>query len=230
MTRSIFFIGALLLCFQANFDVKAQNSAPTTAISAERFNSRLDHVLTLEIAAQLSGFDASKATKEYENKTAQAFGKEAKPPRECNYWWSNSRTRSMTVGDQTMQIPYKDKVGLSRFSNTTLERFKRNYSALTDAQKDAAAKQLETESAAKGATTDADKKVTETGNQLITSHQAEEVSGIGEAATWYVNTNELRVFHKGLTFAVAVDISDDNSFNKRKAIELASIIIKENLL
>lgn len=228
MKLSKLFIFAAALCLQGAFSVQAQDSGQAKS-KADQLNSQLDQVLTLELAAKISGFEPEQATKEYENKAAQAFGKSDKPPRECNYWWTNARTRTTTIGTNTIESAYIDKVGLSRFSSTTLERFKRNYSALTDAQKEAAAKQLQEESAAQGAKSEADKKVGETGSQLIATHQAEELSGVGEAATWYPKTNELRVFYNGLTFAIAVDISDDNAVNKRKAIELAAIIIKEKL-
>lgn len=58
-------------------------------LNAADFAGRLDELLTLEMAAEISGFDASKAEKEHENKTSAIFGGEKKPPRGCNYLWDN---------------------------------------------------------------------------------------------------------------------------------------------
>ncbi|MCA1758506.1 MAG: hypothetical protein LC658_01950, partial [Bacteroidales bacterium] len=113
-------------------------------------------------------------------------------------------------------------------SNTTLERFKRNYGALSDEQKQAAAKKLE-EEAAGNSNTAADQKMTQVGTGMIINLQAEEITGVGEAATWYEKSSELRVFYRGLIFSVVVDISDDKKVNREKSIELAKRIIHSKL-
>jgi len=210
--------------------VWAQTTNNTT-ISAENFAGKLDQLLTLEMAAQVSGFDAAKAIKEHENKAGKAFGNEAKPPRECNYLWENGRTKTITMGANNVQAQVKDKVGINWVSNTTLERFKRNYPVLSAEQKTEAAKKLDEEHQKSNGSgsSEADKKVSEVGSDMVSSLQTEEVRGTGEAAVWYANSNELKVFHKGLTFALVVDISDDKKINKEKAIELANIIISEKL-
>ncbi len=200
----------------------------TTVIDATDFAGKLDELLTLEMAAQVSGFDASKAIKEHENKTSAIFGGEKKPPRECNYLWENGRSRAITVGGNTINAPYKDKVGINSVSNTTRERFQRNYGVLTDDQKKAATQKLEEEASKREATgTQADQQMTEVGKSMVINLQVEEVSGVGEAASWYPNSNEIKVFYSGLTFAIVVDISDEKSLNKAKSIALAQQIINE---
>jgi hypothetical protein len=197
-------------------------------LNAADYAGRLDELLTLEMAAEISGFDASKAEKEHENKTHAIFGCEKKPPRECNYLWDNGRTRSVTMGGNTIKAPYNDKVAIHSVSNTTLERFKRNYGALTEEQKQAAAKKLEEESG-KNNNTAADQQMTQVGTGMVMNLQAEEISGVGDAATWYENSNELKVFFRGLIFSVVVDISDDKKVNRKKSIELANTIIRNKL-
>jgi hypothetical protein len=204
----------------------------SNSINAADFAGKLDELLTLEMAVKVSGFDASKVIKEHGNKASAAFGGEKKPPRECNYLWENGRTRTITVGGNTMNAPYKDKVGINSVSNTTLERFKRNYGVMTDEQKLAANKQLEEETAKTkpdGTSNAADKKMAEVGTGMINNLRAEEISGVGEAATWYENFSELKVFYNGLTFALVVDISDNKRLNRNKSIELANLIISEKL-
>lgn len=231
MTKNFYYSIAFLLTFWTGCAASWAQTTNNTTLSAENFVGKLDQLLTLEMAAQISGFDAAKAIKEHENKASKAFGTEAKPPRECNYLWENGRTKTVTMGANNIQAAVKDKVGINWVSNTTLERFKRNYPMLTAEQKAQAAKKLDEEHQKTNGSgsAEADKKVGEVGKDMITTLQTEEVSGTGEAAVWYANSNELKVFYKGLTFAVVVDISDDKTINKSKAIALANMIIKEKL-
>jgi hypothetical protein len=211
----------------------AQGGSPLsqnqTLLKASDFAGKLDELLTLEMAAEISGFSASKVIKEHENNTHMVFGGEKKPPRECNYLWDNGRTRPVTVGGNTINAPYKDKVGINSVSNTTLERFKRNYGPLTEEQKQVAAKRLE-EEAERNKSTPSDTKITQVGTGLIMNLQVEEITGVGEAATWYENSSELKVFYRGLIFSVVVDISDDKKVNREKSIELAKTIIQSKLI
>ena len=197
-------------------------------LKAADFAGRLDELLTLKIVAEISDFDASKAEKEYENKFQAAFGGTNKPPRECNYLWDNGRTRTLTMGGHTVNAPYKDKVAIHSVSNTTIERFKRMYGALTTEQKQAAAKKLE-EEADKKSNSATSQNLTHMGTGMIQNLQAESISGVGEAATWYENSNKLIVFYKGLIFSVEVDISDDKMVNRKKSIELSKKIIEQKL-
>ena len=215
-----------LASIKTNYSPTVQNQ---TALKADDFSGKLDKLLTAEMAAEISGFSVSKVVKEYENKTAAIFGGEKKPPRECSYIWTNGRTRAVTVGGNIINAPYKDKVAIHSVSNTTLERFKRSYGALTAEQKQTAAKKLEEESAKSG-NSSSNQKVTQVGADMITNLKAEEITGVGDAATWYVNSSELKVFVRGLIFSVVVDISDDKNVNRRKSIELATRIIQQKLI
>lgn len=206
--------------------------AKSNQINATDFEGKLDHLLTLEMAVQVSGFDASKVIKEHGNNSHKAFGGEKKPPRECNYLWENGRQKTVSSGGNSIQSKHKDVVGIKSVSNTTLERFKRSYSALTDEQKMAASKQIDEQTAkstTEGTNSEANKQMAEVGTGMISNLQAEEISGVGEAATWYEKSNELKVFYNGLTFALTVDISDDKSLNRNKSIELANLIISTKL-
>lgn len=206
------------------YSLSAQNEP---ALNAADYNGKLDELLNLEMAAEISGFDISKAEKEHDNKSHAVFGGE-KTPRECNYLWDNGRTRQVTIGGNTINAPYKDKVAIHSVSNTTMERFKRNYGALSDEQKQAAAKKLE-EEAGRNSNTATDNKMSQIGTGMVLNLQAEEIIGVGEAATWYENSSELKVFVRGLIFSVVVDISDDKTINRKKSIELANTIIRSKL-
>ena len=210
--------------------LSSQKEART--LNADDFAGKLDELLTLEMAAKVSGFEASKAIKEHEDKASAVFGGEKKPPRECNYLWKNGRIRAITAGGHTINAPYKDKVGIKYVSNTTLERFKQSYGVLTDEQKTAASKKLDEEASKnqpEQARTETEKKVAEVGTGMIKNLKAEEITGVGDAATWYPNFSELKVLYNGLTFALVTDISDDKNLNRNKSIELANMIIDEKL-
>jgi hypothetical protein len=231
INKKFCYSAALLFTFWIGAPAAWSQATVGSTLLAENYAGKLDQLLTLEMAAQVSGFDASKAIKEHENKAGKAFGNEAKPPRECNYLWGNGRTRSVSMGASNVQAKIKDKVGINWVSNTTLERFKRNYPVLSAEQKVEAAKKLDEEHQKTNGSSSsaADKEISEVGNDMITSLETEEVRGTGEAAVWYPNSNELKVFYKGLTFAVIVDVSDNKETNKTKALELANKIIIEKL-
>lgn len=199
-----------------------------TTINGADFVGKLDELLTLQMAAEISGFDASKAVIEYDNKASIVFGGEKKPPRECIYLWDNGRTRVLSMGGNTVNTPYKDRVAIHSVSNTTLERFKRNYGALSAEQKRKAVKKIEEESD-KGNNTTANQKMRQEGTNLVMNLQVEEITNVGEAASWYENSNELKVFIRGLVFSVVVDISDDKKMNREKSIQLANTIIRSKL-
>ncbi|MCO6497529.1 MAG: hypothetical protein J5I50_07690 [Chitinophagaceae bacterium] len=207
-------------------------SKNTSGVDAADFKGRLDELLTLDMAAKVTGFDKAKATKDYENKTAGFMGDKDAPPRECNYLWKNGRTITLTVGGKTVHPAYDDKVGIHSVSNTTLERFKRNYPVLSDEEKEAAAKEFEKqiiENQPELTNTEAGREVTETGAGLIRNLDPEEITGVGQAAVWYPKINELKVSYQGLTFALVMDISEDKNLNEEKCIELAKMIIDEKL-
>lgn len=71
--------------------------------------------------------------------------------------------------------------------------------------------------------------MTQVGTGMVQNIQAEEVAGVGDAATWYENSSELKVLYKGLIFSVVVDIADDKKVNRNKSIELAQRIIRDKL-
>ena len=201
-------------------------------IKATDFEGKLDELLTLEMASAVTGFETAKAIKEHGNKTDAIFGSAKKAPRECSYLWNNGRTKVVEAGGRTMNVAWKDKVSIKSVSNTTLERFRRNYGVLTDEEKQLAADKLRAEAVANQ--TEKSKpetagKVMEVGTGLIAGLKAEEIGGVGEAATWYANSNEIKVYYNGLLFSLVVDISDDPELNREKSIELAKMIIREKL-
>ena len=226
----------ILSCDTKNSDSTIKSVSSKTeksgTLKVADFEKRLDELLTLEMAAKVSGFDSSKATKEYENKTGAMFGDKNDPPSECYYFWENGRTIDIKVGKGKMNLPYKDRVGIKSVSNTSLEDFKQRYGVLTDEQKALASKKLQEEAnknKSENEKTEAEKKMMDVGTGIINQLQPEKIVGVGDAATWYPNYNELKVLYRGLLFALEVDISDDKNINREKSMELAKMIIAEKL-
>lgn len=210
------------LYFSNNISPSFQNEP---ALNAADYLGKLYKLLSLEMALETSGFDAASAIIEHDNKTSAILGGEKKTPRECNYFWDNGRTRSLTIRENTIKVPHKDKVAIHSVSNTTFERFIRNYGVLSYEQKLAAAIRLEEESA-KNSRAETDQKMKEVGTTLVLNLRRKAVSGVGEAVTWSENSSELKVFIRGLMFSVVVDISDDKNANRKKSIDLANTIIQ----
>lgn len=65
----------------------------------------------------------------------------------------------------------------------------------------------------------------EGGNKIDGDTTMEDVSGVGELATWSAKRRELRVFFKDHYFAINMDCKDAE--NKQKAIEIAQEVIKK---
>jgi len=220
-----------LFCLSLMFDIHdsiAQQNG-STVINASDFDWKLDELLSLDMAAKISGFDPSEAEKEYGNNAHKAFGGEKKPPRECNYRWDKGRKRETKIGDKTMISIQKDIIGINWVSNTTLERFKRNYPTLTEEQKKEAEAKLLEESRKNQQRNEASEAMDKTAVEMFHSNQSEQIFGVGEAAVWYPKSSELKVYYNGLTFALVVNISDTEALNKQKAIELALLIIEKKL-
>lgn len=222
-----------LICSVTVQPLHAQTStqAAGSVIKAESFTGKLDQLLTAEMAAEISGFSASQATKEHGNDAHKAFGGEPKPPRECYYLWDNGREATRTVAGNTMTYKTKDRVGIHSVSNTTLERFTRSYPVLSAEQKAEAQQQLAAEQAKQTDNTGnpANAQTAQMGAGMIQSLEVEEIQSVGEVARWYPRTNELRVFYRGLGFAVVVDVSADTTLNRSKAIALAQTLIDQKL-
>jgi hypothetical protein len=156
------------------------------------------------------------------------------------YEWKSNRTRliEITKGNP-MQVPTQNTIELSWVKNTTLEKFKRDYHNPTaeelkraeDAMKDKANKMD-----AEGKTTkQQSEKALTIANESMSKWKVEEVPNLGTYSVFVnsgimgVTSRELMVFYRGLMFSLDVNLSDDVSYNDKKAIETAKMIIDQKL-
>ena len=189
--------------------------------SADEFKGKLDQLLTLEMASEISGYASTEAQKDYN----QVLKNPA--THSVSYRWEKGRNQQIKnpINGKMMDVPADDFIQLSWVKNTTLKEFKFNYHTPT-------AEEL----------TNADKAMNEKVNEMqqqgkADASQAEmakglsfdEIKGVGDYAVWNNKHKELKVFYKGLEFQITAELSDDEKVNKQKSIETAKQIINQKL-
>lgn len=198
--------------------------------TAEEFKGKLDELLTLPMAASVSGLSESTAKKDYTKMSSFES---------LVYEWPSDRTKEVKIASTTMNVPVMNSIQLSWVKNTTLEQFKHDYHNLTpDEVKRAKAAMDEkmNDMKAKGeVSTDQANTATDVASKSISQFNVSEVPNLGDYAL-FVNTGifgakirDLKVFYKGLSFTITADLSDDAKYNDKKAIETARKIISEKL-
>jgi hypothetical protein len=205
------------------------------SITAEQYKGKLDDLLTLEMAAAISGQPAAAARKSPDTEEEKKINKIS-----ISYSWKNDKkVRTVEVMNQTITTPVDDQVQLSWVKNTTLEAFKQQYRSPTAAEQQQAntaienkVNELKQEGKATATTADQAKDMAQ---NAMKNYRVEEVPNTGDYAV-FTNTKfagvpvrELVVFYNGLSFTLLVDVSGDPAINDAKAIELANTLIREKL-
>ena len=191
--------------------------------TAEEFNGKLDELLTLDMASRASGYESKLAEKEYRKGGSFENLKYA--------WKKTNRTRRVEfVKGSFIDVPVEDRVELSWVKNTTLEEFKRNYHNLTkdeiakaEAAMDNKLKEMQadgkvSESQSKAASSIAKSSI---GNQKVT-----DVPDLGDYSVFVeskllgAKMKDLKVFYRGLSFNISVDLSNDQAYNDKRHSKL----------
>ncbi|MDD3005793.1 hypothetical protein [Flavobacterium sp.] len=206
-------------------------SLEEAGIKAEDFKDKIDELLTLEMAAEVSGLPSSEAKKKHTK--LKSYEKLA-------YQWKSDRTKSIEISKgNPMEVPAPNTIELSWVKNTTLEQFKHDYHNPTaeeiknaDAAMTKKANELNAEGKASKEQTD---KANSIAKESISKFKVEEVPNLGTYAVFVnsgimgVSTRDLKVFYKGLSFTLFVDLSDNLADNDKKAIQAAKMIIDQKL-
>ena len=199
-------------------------------IKAEDFKGKIDELLTLEIAAQVSGLPANEAKKTHSEIVIE----------NVKYEWKSDRTKKfeLTKGN-FMDIPLQNVIELSWVQNTTLEQFKHDYHNPTAEELKRAEVAMGNKMNELNAEGKASKEQTDQANNIaknsISKFKVEEVPNLGTYSVFVdsgimgVSTRDLKVFYKGLSFTIQVDLSDNVADNDKKAIETARLIIDQKL-
>lgn len=197
--------------------------------TSDEYNGKLDELLTLEIASEATGYVPNEARKDY--------SKILKDPatHSVSYNWDKGRMKKVNnpITNKEMNVPINDFVKIAWVRNTTLEKFKFDYHTPTAEEikiaNEAMDKKL-SEMVGEGKATKEQADLSkEMGNGLMNGQSYTEVSNVGDYATWNNKYKQLKVFYKELEFEITVEVSNDESVNKQKSIEVAKQIIKQKL-
>ena len=162
---------------------------------------------------------------------------------EVVYTWKTDRI----VNIQGFDVPDHDRISVTGIGEKSLKDFKRDYSRRTDEeiaalnqqvdqqldkQFDEQSKDEKIEAAKKkmndlGVSNDAAKKTAKTiGSALSSSLNAyEEVTGLGDAASWNIKDKNLYVLSNQVMFCVHINKGEDAELNKAAAMTAARLIL-----
>lgn len=233
-----------LLAFTCEDDKKENNSSMKSELNqvmeenvklAEDFKGKLDELLTLEMAAETSGYPSSEAKKSPDSEIEKKYNKIS-----ISYSWDKTnRTQQIEMMGRKMDVPVNDEVTLSWVENSTLDGFKKKYHNLTEAEIEASNQGINEKTAEMNSEGKATQEQTDMAKSIaknaMKNFSVEEVSNVGDYAVFVnqkfagVPTRELKVFYKGLSFSLLVNLSEDASYNDKKAIALAQKIINQKL-
>ncbi len=199
-------------------------------VKAEDFKGNIDNLLTLEMASQVSGLSAADAVKKHSTTIIESV----------IYEWKSDRTREIEISKgNPMKIPMPNSVELSWVKNTTLKQFKHDYHNPTpeeikraEAAMDQKLKELEAEGKTTKESSDVSGGIAK---NSISKFSVEEVPNLGDYAVFVnsgmmgVSTRDIKVFYRGLSFTLEVNLSDDQSYNDKKSVELARMIVEQKL-
>jgi len=198
-------------------------------LKAEDFKDKIDELLTLEMAAQASGLPETEATKKHNTTVMESV----------KYEWKSDRTKKVAINGQTINVPATNYIELSWVKNTTLQQFKHDYHNPTAEELKTAEIAMDKKANELNAEGKASKEQTDAANYIaknsISKFKVEEVPNLGDYAVFVnsgimgVSTRDLKVFYKGLSFTLEVDLSDNAANNDKKAIETAKMIINQKL-
>lgn len=213
-----------------SLETEMVESLEATGLKAEDFKGKIDELLTLEMAAEVSGLPEIDAKKKYSKFSSLESLK---------YEWKSNRNKKVSINGQYINVPANNTIELSWVKNTTLEQFKHDYHNPTveeiknaEVAMNNKANELNVEGKASKDQTD---KANSIAKSSISKFKVEEVPNLGTYSVFVnsgimgVTTRDLKVFYKGLSFTLGVDLSDDVQFNDKKAIETAKMIIDQKL-
>ncbi len=204
-----------------------------------QYATQYDRLFTLEDAAGIIGRVASEA--EVKNKNT---GKNTRY-HEVVYVWKTDRVIHM----HGMDVPDNDRISLTGIGKNNIKDFKRDYSRRTeeeivalneqinqqlDKQFDEKSDNEKIEASKKkmnelGTSNEAGKTTAKKiGSKLTSSLDAyEEITGLGDAASWNTKDKKLYVLSNGVEFCVRINLGEEDLFNRNTAVEAAKLILNK---
>jgi hypothetical protein len=215
--------------YQKGLETEAASVVDAASLKAVDFKDKLDELLTLEIAAQVSGLPAAKAEKDHSKFSSLES---------ISYEWESERTKAIEISKGIpLQIPIPNSIELSWVKNNSLADFKHSYHNPTPEELKRAEKAMDKKMNELEADGKATKDQTSTASGIaknsISKFSVEEVPNLGTYSV-FVNSGimgaklrDLNVFYRGISFQITADLSDDAAYNDKKAVETARLIIEK---
>lgn len=185
-------------------------------------------LLPLDAVAAATSRDASEITTDHLQGQAQSLINVA-----AYSWGTAERTKSVTVGAHTMELPYGYHVSLRHLEqldqDDPVAYFQQTYRSLTEEERKAleARMQAEIQKRIESGELSADEaQLSSDMSGLFTgSSSYEPVTGVGTAAAWNPKTQELAVLSGDVVFHVLADASEDPAQNQQLATRLAQVVL-----
>jgi hypothetical protein len=202
------------------------------------YADKLDQLLTLEAAASFTELPASAAKVSYSKVMKNRAYHSIK------YSWVGDRKRNMKDMGMDMVLPVKNQIELHGIKGNTIAAFKTSHRVPTAEELRKRDKAVSDALDGKSGSNEVNDKVEKLdkmnvdkstqkgvaqnmGNVFAKVAMAyEDVKGLGDAASWNSFERRLYVIDNGVEIAVSVDLSNDESVNKEKAIAILKNILK----
>ena len=192
----------------------AAAESPEQGPSFDPWRSRLDQLLTLELAAKVAGLPANEAEKDFIDGLPQIA-----------YTWPSER-RQEYAG---MQLAKKNRVAMAHLqSGVTPEFFRSRFAAPSDAERARVDEEAVRQAAERGMDAPAAGAVRDLASALGTVSPSQELPGLGDVAVWETGEHEqvLYLLLNGSSVRMTVDISDNPDTNRDAAVALARELIE----
>lgn len=210
-----------------------ETETASSAICIYDYMDKYDQLLTLDDIKKHFTEDMSTAKFKY-NKSEKLSNQETD---KAIHSWDVGRKRKMKIMGNVMDLPDYNEIGLIWLGSdlfmingmpTPLECFKKFYRNVSKEEMDAAMGKAEKVLQEKeGVSAAQAKEASEMGKSLGEGQTFEDVSGVGEAASWKANDSELTVLLGDKTFGIIARVGTDSEVNKTLAIALAKEVLSK---
>lgn len=198
------------------------------------YQSKYDALISAEDVLKVTGF--SKAVMKTK------LNKILKDPGTHEFLFEFDNKRKQYIKQLGRKLEKEDIIAIRNIKPMSLTNFEQSYRALTDAEEQKAKEAMKDITEGNSDDPNADKAmkqaqqnmskedVNKVGGAIIdelknVSQAYVKVDGLGDAAVWNTQTQELVVLQKGVQFEIMANINDNTETNKAAAVQLAKIVL-----
>lgn len=200
------------------------------------YQSKYDALISAEDVLKTTGFSQSVMKTQY--------NKVLSDPSTHEFVFLFDNKRKQYIKQLNRKLENDDVIAIRNIKPMSLTNFEQSYRALTDVESQQAKEAMK--DITEGNSTDpnankamkqaqqnmSNEEVNKVGGAIIdelkeVSQSYIKVDGLGDAAVWNTQTQELVVLQKGVQFEVRANINDNTETNKAAAMQLAKIILNK---